>query len=161
MNLFLILLILKLVSLPFVWIKIVIPSTKPKKNIVLFDGVCKMCNGFVNFLIDNDKDNNIMLCTLQSESGKKLLEQYNLKNDLSTMVLIQDEKCYTKSTAVLKTIGQLGNYFKYLCALLSFPVFLRDFCYGIIAKNRYFIFGKNEECRRPTKEFKSKFVEWD
>jgi len=127
--------------------------------IILFDGVCNFCNGIVNFIIRQDKKNLFRFAALQSESGKKLLEQYGIdwKNN-DSFVVIQNGKAYEKSTAALKVSNQLPWYWKWSQLFWILPKFIRDALYNIIAKNRYKWFGKKEECMIPTPELKERFL---
>ncbi len=130
-----------------------------KKSIIMFDGVCNLCNGFVNFLIVRDKHNKFQFGSLQSPVVADLLKQHNfLTNDLSTVILLEGDKLYYQSTAVLKILKQLGGGWSLLYAFIILPKPLRDFFYNLIAKNRYKIFGRQDACMIPTPELKAKFV---
>ncbi|KAL6065058.1 Thiol-disulfide oxidoreductase DCC family protein [Balamuthia mandrillaris] len=121
--------------------------------VVLFDGVCNFCNSFVNFVIDRDPQNRIKFASLQSETGQNFLDKFHLPNDLSTVVLIQGQQCYTKSSAVLRVLAMLeGSGWSCLYAFIVVPPFLRDFAYSTFASWRYTLFGQSESCRRPTPE---------
>jgi len=129
------------------------------KPIILFDGVCNFCNAIVNFIIKQDKKNVFLFCALQSDSGKKLLEEYKIDwkaND--SFVVIENKKAYQKSNAALKLYNKLPWYWKWIQIFWIFPKFIRDAVYNFIAKNRYKWFGKKEECMIPTKEVREKFL---
>jgi len=130
------------------------------KPIILFDGVCNFCNAIVNFIISQDKKNIFLFAALQSEAGKKLLEQYKIDWKASdSFVVIENGKAHQKSTAALKLYNRLPWYWKWTQFFWIFPKFIRDGVYNFIAKNRYKWFGKKEECMIPTPELKSRFLE--
>jgi predicted DCC family thiol-disulfide oxidoreductase YuxK len=127
--------------------------------IILFDGVCNFCNAMVNFVIRQDKKNIFRFAALQTESGKKLLEQYNIywkQND--SFVLIENGKAYMKSNAALRLYNQLPWYWKWTQLFWIFPNFIRDGVYNLIAKNRYRWFGKRDECMIPSPQMKHRFL---
>jgi predicted DCC family thiol-disulfide oxidoreductase YuxK len=131
-----------------------------RKPIILFDGICNFCNAMVNFIIRQDKKNVFLFCALQSDSGKKLLEQYEIDwkaND--SFVVIENNKAYQKSDAALKLYNKLPWYWKWTQLFWAFPNFIRDGVYNFIARNRYKWFGKKEECMIPTKEVRQRFLE--
>lgn len=130
-----------------------------KKPIILFDGVCNLCNGAVQFVIKRDPGGKFLFASLQSEEGKKLLEQFQLPpEDLSSFVLIEDEKIFTRSTGALKVAKQLKGAIKLLYAFIIVPKFIRDGVYNWIARNRYKWFGKQNECMLPNPELKERFL---
>lgn len=117
-----------------------------KRSIILFDGICNLCDGFVNFVYARDKTNKFYFAPLQSDLGQTLLFEYNLPSDLSTIVYISEEehKFYTQSSAVLRIAYYLTFPWFLLFYLIVIPWFIRDFVYNAVAKNRYRIFGKNK-----------------
>jgi predicted DCC family thiol-disulfide oxidoreductase YuxK len=132
------------------------------KTIVLFDGVCNMCNGFVNFTIDRDPDRNLRFAALQSTVGSALLDRFGLDNDLSTIVVVEGDYCYTRSTAVLRVMSRLAMPWPmFYWLLIGIPGCIRDVGYKCVAAVRYKLFGKEESCRMPTPEFKSRFLDWN
>lgn len=127
--------------------------------IILFDGVCNLCNSAVNFIIKRDKKKSFRFAPLQSPAGKSLLKQYGLtRTDLYSFVLIEEEKAFTKTTAALQITKYLSHPWPLMQALLMLPSFLRDPVYSFIARNRYKWFGKKDECMIPTPELKSRFL---
>ena len=131
-------------------------STDPK--IILFDAVCNFCNYWVNYIIDHDKQNFFKFAALQSEKGRELLEQFNLpKNDFDSFILISQNIVYKKSSAAFEISKYLSGWPRIFVPLRFLPRSLTDFIYDLVAKNRYRIFDKNDDCRIPTKEEKSKF----
>jgi predicted DCC family thiol-disulfide oxidoreductase YuxK len=130
------------------------------KSILLFDGICNLCNGAVQFVIKHDKKENFKFTALQSESGKKLLEKFNLNRiDFDSFVLIQNNQYYIKSTAALRVAKKLEGMITLLYIFIIVPTFIRDGVYSWIAKNRYRWFGKHDSCMIPTPELKSRFLD--
>lgn len=130
-----------------------------KHAIVLFDGVCNLCNGSVQFVIKRDTADYFRFAALQSETGQKLLQQSGLPaNQLSTFVFIEKGKHYTQSTAALKVARRLNGLWPLLYVFIIVPPFIRNFIYRLIANNRYRWFGKQESCMIPKPELKAKFI---
>ncbi len=128
-------------------------------GIILFDGVCNFCNGSVNFIIENDSADHFRFTPLQSEIGQELLAKYNInKVDTDSVVLIENEKAYTHSNAVLKIAQKLGGIYSAAYGLMIVPKFIRDFFYKTFAKYRYKLFGKKDVCMMPTPEIRRKFL---
>lgn len=130
------------------------------KKIVLFDGVCNVCNGFVQFIIEKDRKNIFQFASLQSDIGKKLLLERNIDiNLIDSVILIEPNVAYyIKSDAALEIGRNLKGYRTFSKILSLIPRSLRDIVYDFIARNRYAWFGKKEECMVPTPEIKSKFL---
>lgn len=127
--------------------------------VVLFDGVCNLCNASVNWIIDRDKRNEFKFASLQSDYGRQAVQKFNLGgNYMDTVVLVEGERVYTQSTAVLRVMLHLGGAYKLLYGFIIIPAFIRNFFYRLIAKNRYQLFGKKDSCRIPTPELKQKFI---
>ncbi len=129
-----------------------------KHGIILFDGVCNLCDGFVQRIIAADKDDFFRFASLQSEAGQNLLKSYPKLPDLKSIIYLEDGKIYTKSGAALKIASHLNGGWKLLKAGYVFPKFIRDGVYNVIASNRYKWFGKKDQCMIPTPELKSKFL---
>jgi predicted DCC family thiol-disulfide oxidoreductase YuxK len=129
------------------------------ENILLFDGVCNLCNGMVSFIITRDKKGKFKFSSLQSEAGRSWLERVGLsENEFDSFVLIKNENYYLKSTAALKTLRELGGIWKIFYVFIWVPRPLRDFLYDIIAKSRYKVFGKRNTCMIPTPEIEARFL---
>lgn len=128
-------------------------------KVILFDGVCNLCNSSVNFIIDHDINDKFKFASLQSDEGQNLLNKFGLNaEEFDSVVLTDDENYYTKSTAVLKIVKEFTGIWKILYAFIVIPKPIRDYFYGIIADNRYKWFGKKDSCRVPTPELKGKFL---
>lgn len=129
------------------------------KPVILFDGVCNFCNSSVNFIIEKDADDNFRFASIQSEEGKFLinwLEIDTVKND--SIILIEGEKYYLRSSAALRIAKKLKGLWKLLYVFIIIPAFIRNIFYNIVAKYRYKLFGKRESCRIPTPEERAKFL---
>jgi predicted DCC family thiol-disulfide oxidoreductase YuxK len=132
------------------------------ERIIFFDGVCNLCNGAVNFVIDRDKKGRFKLAALQSEEAKPFLKGAGLdKDELSTILLYEDGKMYKKSTAALRIARNLDGLWPLLYVFMIVPRFIRDGVYSWIAKNRYKWFGKKDSCRMPTPDLKARFLSTD
>jgi predicted DCC family thiol-disulfide oxidoreductase YuxK len=130
------------------------------KSIILFDGVCNLCNASVNFVIKHDKKAQFLFASFQSDAAKEIMLHFNLENlNEDTVILVKDRKVYNKSTAALKIARRLDGGFKAFYAFFIVPKFLRDWVYVYIAKNRYQWFGKRESCMTPSLELKNRFLE--
>jgi predicted DCC family thiol-disulfide oxidoreductase YuxK len=129
------------------------------KNILLFDGECNLCNSTVQWIIAHNKKQNILFASLQSEVGKALLLQYNIKaNYIDSVVYIENQKAYLKSNAVLSLTKHLDGVYKALYILKIIPGFISDFFYKHFAKRRYKWFGTTDTCWVMTPELKSRFL---
>jgi predicted DCC family thiol-disulfide oxidoreductase YuxK len=134
--------------------------------IILFDGICNFCNSTVNFILKRDNNNIFRFSSLQSETGKRFLNEIckyeNYKKNESvyndTIILLEDRKFYTRSTAVLRIVKKLKGIWKVLYIFILIPPSIRNFIYSIISKNRYEWFGKRDKCMIPTEKDKSKFI---
>ncbi|HVE59515.1 MAG TPA: thiol-disulfide oxidoreductase DCC family protein [Pyrinomonadaceae bacterium] len=125
--------------------------------IILFDGVCNFCDGSVNFIIEHDKKNYFKFAPLQSEAGQKYVEKFGL-SAIDSVILVENEKVYTHSTAALKVAGNLGGIWSLFYAFIIIPKPIRDFFYKLFARYRYKLFGKKDECMIPTPEVRAKFL---
>lgn len=131
-----------------------------KNNILLFDGVCNLCNGAVNFIIDNDPKGHFQFAALQSDFGQQKLAALGFDQAVfDSLVLLQEDEVFTKSSAALRIAKQLKFPYPLLYVFIILPPFLRDAVYNLIARNRYKWWGKRDSCRMPTPELQSRFVE--
>ena len=131
-----------------------------EKDILLFDGVCNLCNGAVNFIIDHDPKGHFKFAALQSAFGQKQLQKLGFNQDeFDSLVLLSQDKVYKKSTAALRIAKKLNGAYPLLFGFIILPPFIRNGVYDLIAKYRYAWFGKRETCRMPTPELQSRFVE--
>ncbi|MDX5338417.1 MAG: DCC1-like thiol-disulfide oxidoreductase family protein [Cyclobacteriaceae bacterium] len=130
-----------------------------QKSIILFDGVCNLCNSSIDFILRRDKNDRFLVGALQEDPGKKLLEKFEAKPDyLDSLVLVEDEKIHYRSTAALKIAKNLSGLWPLFYGFILIPAFLRDPIYDWIGRNRYRWFGKKNTCRLPTPEEREKFL---
>lgn len=131
------------------------------KSLILFDGVCNLCNSSVQYIIKHDKSNKFMFAPLQGATGKNIVEHYNIDTSkIDSIILYTPEKGIVyKSTAALKVAGKLGFPSNILSIFLIVPAFIRNWVYDFIAKNRYIWYGKKDACMIPTPELRTKFLD--
>lgn len=130
------------------------------KKIMLFDGVCNLCNRSVQFIIKRDKKQQFLFASLQGKTGQQLLQQFHLPaNDLNSFILIEGDKVYKRSTGALRMLKALGGGWQLFYAFIIVPPFIRDGVYNWIARNRYKWYGKREECMIPTPELRQRFLD--
>jgi predicted DCC family thiol-disulfide oxidoreductase YuxK len=130
------------------------------KKIIIFDGVCNLCNSSINYVIDNDNDDHFRFVTLQSDLGLVIQDKLNIdKKSLDSIILyIPNDRYYVRSTAALKIMNDFSGIWKLTQIFYAIPLFIRDYIYNTVAKNRYNWFGKKENCRIPTPKLKKKFL---
>lgn len=129
------------------------------EHIVLFDGICNLCNGAVQFLIKRDRKKQLHFAALQSEAGQELLESKRLSTTrFDSFIYFEQGVMYTRSDAALRLGKYLGGMYTPLYYLKVIPRFIRDGIYNFIARNRYRFFGKQLECMVPTPELKRRFL---
>lgn len=127
-------------------------------NIILFDGVCNLCNKLVLFLIKHDKNCVFQFSPLQTSAGEKLIHQYHLLNDNKSVILIKDGIVFYKSDAIIEIAKKMTGWPQLLKYGYLFPKFLRDRIYDLIAKNRYYLFGKQASCPIPSADVKKRYL---
>jgi len=128
-------------------------------KIILFDGVCNLCNSTVVRVIKADKKNLFRFAALQSDIGERLVAKYHIDiSKTDSIILIDNDKAYVKSTAALRIARHLSGGYPLFYSLMIVPNFIRNWGYDIIAKNRYRWYGKKDSCMIPTPELKSKFL---
>lgn len=135
------------------------PLLEPGETVVLFDGVCKLCNGWVTFVITHDPAQRVRLASVQSPEGQALLAWAGLPLDqFDTVAVIRDRRYWLRSDAVLQVIAQLPGAWRLLGVLRICPRLLRDWGYDCIARNRYRLFGKYDQCRLPSPDHERRFL---
>ncbi|RKQ20184.1 DUF393 domain-containing protein [Lysinibacillus endophyticus] len=127
-------------------------------KVVLFDGECNFCSQSVQFIIKRDKRKQFKFASLQSTSGRELVEKHNIPKTIDSVVLVDNDRAYTKSSAVLRIALGLDRYWKLLYVFLLVPVPLRNIIYDIIAKNRHKLLKQNNACMIPSKEDLDRFI---
>ncbi|MDX8045806.1 thiol-disulfide oxidoreductase DCC family protein [Gracilibacillus sp. S3-1-1] len=129
------------------------------QKVILFDGVCNLCSSSVQFIIKRDPTGTFQFASLQSEVAQQLLQERHISTHLDTIILIEGERVYTKSTAVLKIAGQLQGAYKLFAIFRIVPRPIRDVVYQFIAKKRYRWFGKQEQCMVPSPDIRQRFLD--
>jgi predicted DCC family thiol-disulfide oxidoreductase YuxK len=141
-----------------------LPNTD-SKPIVLYDGVCGLCNHLVQFLLKRDKHDRFRFASLQSEFAQSLMKRHGLDpHDLDTVYLVKDHGCadenlLARSDAILYMLTQLGGIWSLAGAGRVLPRVFRDAVYKIVARNRYRVFGKHESCMLPEPKHRAKFLD--
>lgn len=126
---------------------------------MLFDGVCNLCNGSVQFIVRHDPAGRFRFASLQSEAGQALLRRHGMDpGDLFSVILVEDGRVYSRSDAALRIARGLSGGWRAAGALRVVPRPLRDLVYGWVARNRYRWFGKQEACMIPTPELRARFL---
>ncbi len=135
-------------------------SHKEEKHpVVLFDGVCNLCNRSVRFILARDPGGIFKFAPLQSDAGKNIIKRFNIPSDkYGSFVFLENGVFYTKSTAALRLLNKLGGFWQLLYFLIVIPAPLRDAVYDLMAKNRYKWFGRTDECMVPTPEIRGRFL---
>ncbi|MCK0158198.1 thiol-disulfide oxidoreductase DCC family protein [Cellulophaga sp. F20128] len=131
------------------------------KKIILFDGVCNLCDNAVQFIIKHDKKDSFRFATLQGDTGQKFISDRNIDTtQVDSIILIEPGVAYyTKAEAALKIGKHFGGIWQLLWIFEQLPSSFNDFIYDYIAKNRYKWYGKKEACMIPTPELKAKFLD--
>ncbi len=128
-------------------------------NIILFDGLCNLCNGSVNFILKRDKVGKFKFASLQSEIGIDLCKQHNIDTKIvDSIILINNDKVFIKSSAVLEILKDMTVVWRLFRIGIILPEFARDWMYDVIAKHRYKIFGKKDEFPIPPKDVQDRFL---
>ncbi|MBS1568834.1 MAG: thiol-disulfide oxidoreductase DCC family protein [Bacteroidetes bacterium] len=137
-----------------------VPGPAPlPDHLVLFDGVCNLCNGAVQFIIRHDKHNRFRFAPLQSGAGRSILGEAGTPGDaFSTIVYLRKGKVLTKSKAVLHVARDLGGAWQLFHGLIILPRFLRDAAYDLVARNRFRWFGRRESCMVPGPGLEGRFL---
>ena len=128
--------------------------------VILFDGVCNLCNGFIQFVIKNDRQGVFRFASLQSEAASSLLgdRASAYRDSLETVVLIEGDTIYTHSDVALQIARRIGGAWSLLLVAYILPKFCRDALYRFIARNRYRWFGKHDTCMVPSPDLASRFL---
>ncbi len=130
------------------------------KYIILFDGVCNLCNNAITFVIKRDPKNKFSYATLQGEAGAQLTKQYGIDTGkVDSIILIKNNKSYIKSSAALHIAKQLKGGYPLFALFLIVPSAIRNWVYDWVAHNRYRWFGKRDACMIPTPELQAKFLD--
>lgn len=129
-------------------------------TIVIFDGVCNLCNRWVNVIIKNDQEGRFKFASMQSDFAKKRIAEYVPENfNFDSILLFKGSAYYDRSDAVMEIARELSGYRVLFLILRITPKPIRDFFYNVVAKNRYRMFGKRSACMIPTQEIRDRFIE--
>lgn len=135
------------------------PNVKASDKVILFDGVCKLCNAWSNFIIKHDRHRVFKLCSVQSNEGKKILIHFGYPTEFyDTMLYVEGNQCFQQSDAFFRIVAQLGFPWKVVCVFSIIPKRIRNWLYDRIALNRYRLFGKYDYCRLPSAEHEARFI---
>jgi predicted DCC family thiol-disulfide oxidoreductase YuxK len=132
------------------------------KFVLLYDGVCGLCNKGVQTILALDPQGSMKFAPLQSKYGEEVIARHNLKNIDSVIFVDQSsgtEQVFVRSHAALKIAGYLGGWWKLLLVFYVLPRPIRDFCYDLVAKYRYRFFGKHDNCLLPSPEVRARFLD--
>lgn len=136
------------------------PHIQAGERVVLFDGVCRLCNGWAKFLIRHDRERRLRLCSVQSAEGQAILAWFGLPTEtFETMAYVEGEALFVRSDAVLRVVAQLPGAWRLLAGLRILPRVLRDWCYDRIALNRYCLFGRYDSCLLPDPDHARRFLD--
>ena len=135
-----------------------IKEGKTLDKIILFDGECNFCDSSVQFILRREKGALYTFAALQSKAGQALLKKYRVPLTIDSLVLLDGNRCFYKSSAALRISKNLKGGWPLLSCLLIVPKPLRDYIYNIVAKNRYKWFGKKDSCTVPPPEIKKRFL---
>jgi predicted DCC family thiol-disulfide oxidoreductase YuxK len=128
--------------------------------VILFDGVCNMCNWFVQFIIKRDKKNIFQFASLQSNYGTSFLKHFGLTDKgLDTVMVYDGKELITQSDATIRILTSLGSIWKAAIIFKIVPHFIRNRIYTLLAKRRYSLFGKRDSCMVPDEKIKGKFLD--
>lgn len=135
------------------------PFLKPQENVILFDGVCKLCNAWSNFIIRHDRRRRFRLASVQSPEGKAILAHFGYPTErFDTMLVVRKGVCLEKSDAFFAVMNELGFPWKALLVFRLIPKRLRDWLYDRIALNRYALFGKYDYCSLPSPDHAGRYL---
>jgi len=139
----------------------VIESIPNKKKLILFDGVCNLCNSAIQYIIRHDKNDVFLFAPLQSEIGQEVISKYNINTEKTDSILLYSNEngLSIKSTAALQISRHLVFPRNLMTGFLVIPTFIRNWVYDFIARHRYRWYGKKENCMIPTPELKAKFLD--
>jgi predicted DCC family thiol-disulfide oxidoreductase YuxK len=135
-------------------------NTLNSNPVILFDGVCNLCNSSVLFVIQHDPKKQFRFASLQGDYGQQILKRFQLpSNTLNSFILLKDDQIFTHSTGALKVAKELSGAWPLLYVFIIVPAFIRNAVYQFIANNRYKWFGKKESCMVPNPALKALFYD--
>ena len=126
---------------------------------MLFDGYCNLCSGAVQFILKHERSSTLRFSSLQSETGNRLIAEYGIDSvTIDSIIFIEKDRAYIKSDAAIKIASHLKSPWSIIAHTGFMPKGIRDFFYDMVAKNRYRLFGKKDECWLPRREWNERFV---
>lgn len=136
------------------------PANNPTNPVIVFDGVCLLCNGWVKFILRHDTKKQFLFAAMQSEAGKQLLINHGLNaDDPMSFLLLDEQGGHTDTDAIIRILTRIGSVWKIAVVLRVIPAIARDAAYRVIARNRYRWFGKRDSCMVPTEETAWRFIQ--
>jgi len=132
---------------------------KRDRDIIFFDGVCNLCDGFINFTVARDQKSDFYISSLQGNAAAEYLKTKSEEPLKTVLILLKNGNILKKSRAVFYIMKKLGGVYSIISLFRILPAFFTDFLYDVIAANRYRIFGKKETCRIPTEQERSYFID--
>ena len=131
----------------------------PANNLVLFDGVCNVCNASVQFILRHDQREVFSFAPIQSELGQKIFRAHGLDPaDAQTFMVVTGGRVWLRSDAALEIARQFGGGWRLFGVFRIIPRAVRDWLYSLLARNRYRLFGRREACMIPTPEVRKRFL---
>ena len=135
------------------------PYLRENSKLILFDGVCKLCNAWSRFIIKYDTNRIFTLASVQSQEGQAILTYLDMPTEyFDTMLYVEGTRAFNKSDAFLKIVSQLNLPWRALVIVRVIPHHIRDWCYDRIALNRYTLFGKYDQCLLPSPDHDERFL---
>lgn len=136
-----------------------IGDAKDKSNIIFFDGVCNLCNFWVKYVVRNDPDGVFYFSSLQSEFAANFLTQNNINSDFETIILFTEGRFLKESDAVVSILFKIGGFNRFLSRMIKpLPIKIRNALYKLISRNRYRLFGKQDDCVIPEEPIQKRFL---
>ena len=135
------------------------PNIDINDCVILFDGVCKLCNVWTQFIVKVDTQQRFKLCSVQSPEGQSILNHFKMPTDqFDTMLLVEGNQYFDKSDAFLNVVNKLGRPWRLFTVFKILPKGIRNWLYDHIARNRYYLFGQYDTCILPSKENEHRFL---
>jgi predicted DCC family thiol-disulfide oxidoreductase YuxK len=135
------------------------PDADPRP-VIVFDGVCVLCNGWVRFLLHHDRQQRYRFAAMQTDMGRTLLARHGLDpDDPSSFLLIENDRTWSDTDAIVRVVGGLGGAWRLARALRALPRGVRDRLYRLVARNRYRWFGRHDSCLLPPDGHESRFLQ--
>ena len=130
------------------------------KKIILFDGVCNLCDTSIQYVIKKDKKNTFRFVAIQSDLGQRIIKHIGINSlHIDSVILYEPGIAYYyKSSAIVEITKELSGFFSWASVFRILPITVRDYIYDYVAKNRYKWYGKKDSCLMPSAELQDKFL---